>query len=32
VLLDARRSSALRTILTGPQNSNKPKIAFIYTE
>ncbi len=32
VLLDARRSSALRTILTGPEASNAPKIVFVYTE
>ena len=32
VLLDARRSSALRTILCGPQSSNPLKIAFVYTE
>lgn len=32
VLLDARRSSARRTILNGPQTSNPPKIVFVYTE
>ena len=32
VLLDARRSSALRTILAGWQASNKPNIVFVYTE
>lgn len=32
VLLDARRSSALRTILTGPEADNKPRIVFVYTE
>ena len=33
ILLDARRSSALTTILTGPQSANdKPRIVFVYTE
>ena len=32
VMLDARRSSARRTILNGPQASNPPKIVFVYTE
>ena len=32
VLLDARRSSALRTILAGPKASDPLKIVFVYSE
>ena len=32
VLLDARRSSAQRTILNGPKAANPPRIVFVYTE
>ena len=32
VMLDARRSSARRTVIAGPQASNPLKIVFVYTE
>lgn len=32
ILLDARRSSAQRTIITGIRNENPPSIKFVYTE
>lgn len=32
VMLDARRSSARRTIIAGPQATNPLKIVFVYTE
>lgn len=32
VLLDARRSSALRTVLAGPSSAQPLKIEFVYTE